>query len=301
VTEAFYALDSNYLYLRLETVDPAGWPSASPSGEARYKWFIDLNSDAYRSGGSIYDAEYELIVEDLTVFPDPTIGRNLLGEITLMDDLANVGFTTRWDSNTPPRYTTNGPSSPQWRRALGAGVAGTGGPQAVETDPDIGYRISGNFVDMYVSRSAIGSPSAIGVFWATEPHNNNLDQSPNCDRMDIDFYVITDPTPTPTSTATVTGTPPTPSPSPTVTATATATRPTRTPTPGEPTATPTTRPIPTSPGGGFVGGESLGSLAPLASRAGVDSKPSAPLRSAFLALAAALLAAIAYAGAVKRG
>ena len=49
------------------------------------------------------------------------------------------------------------------------------------SDPDIGYSISGEFVDMYVSLAALGNPAKICLIWATDIHNVNLDQAPNCD------------------------------------------------------------------------------------------------------------------------
>ena len=299
VVEAFYAFDATYLYLRLVHVDPAGWPSTSPSGQARYKWFLDLDGDAALSGGNIVGAEYQLMLEDRTTSPDPTLGRDQLGELTLIDDLANAGFSSVWGGGSPPDYTTNAPSSTSWRRILGIGTPGVGGPQGLDTNVDIGYEISGTTVDMYVSRSLLGNPSQLWVFWATDNHDNNLDQSPNCDRVDGNSFIsILEPTPTPTttSTSTPTSTPtatatltPTPTATSTPTSTSTATptstttstsTPTLTPTTtasamptGTASATPTASPGPSStpdPGGVvdpvalgavMVGGESLGHFA----------------------------------------
>jgi hypothetical protein len=165
------------------------------------------------------NAEYLLIVEDQG---DNTVNgtgtRDLLGEMTLLDDLANGGITARWDSTNPPKYFTNTPSgspSPStiWRRLMGAGTAGTGGPQGVTTDPDIGYRITGVYVDMYISRSVLGDPASIEVMWASDTHTNNLDQSPNCDREDDSDQGVPILLATPTPTSTDTGEPdPTPFP-----------------------------------------------------------------------------------------
>ena len=52
---------------------------------------------------------------------------------------------------------------------------------------DIGYRIDnattrGPFVDMYISWAALGNPSRLCLIWATDTHNPNVDQAPNCDR-----------------------------------------------------------------------------------------------------------------------
>jgi hypothetical protein len=87
------------------------------------------------------------------------------------------------------------------------------------TDPDIGYEIGYdaaadcNYVNMYVSWAALGHGhgfDTICVIWATDNHNPNLDQAPNCDRPefpegceipipqpDIDFSVTPPTQPTP--------------------------------------------------------------------------------------------------------
>jgi PKD repeat protein len=190
----YYATDSQYLYLRMEIVDPPGWPSLKPEGDARYKWWFDTSGTAaYVHGTTVEKAEFLLILEDLTDNSDnPNTTRDQLGELTLMDDLNNDGFTKRWDQAKPPNYTINNAqtaptgNSSWWRRELGTGTPGTGGPQGV-MGADIGYRIDnstigGNFVDMYVSWAALGNPSSLCLIWATDNQNNNLDQTPNCDR-----------------------------------------------------------------------------------------------------------------------
>ncbi|MEM3027570.1 MAG: hypothetical protein QW220_02445, partial [Candidatus Bathyarchaeia archaeon] len=62
VEYAYYNFDSGYLYLRLECyANPgANWPS----GDARYKWFIDIDDNLDISGGNVNEAEYLLFVED---------------------------------------------------------------------------------------------------------------------------------------------------------------------------------------------------------------------------------------------
>ncbi len=192
----YYATDSQYLYLRMETVDPPGWPSLKPGGDARYKWWFDTaETAAYVHGTTVEQAEFLLILEDLTDNSnDPNTTRDQLGELTLMDDLNNDGFMKRWDSAKPPNYTLNNAqtaptgNSSWWRRVLGTGTPGTGGPQGV-MGADIGYRIDnsttgGNFVDMYVSWAALGNPSSLCLMWATDNQNNNLDQTPNCERAE---------------------------------------------------------------------------------------------------------------------
>jgi PKD repeat protein len=190
----YYATDSQYLYLRMETVGPPGWPSLKPGGDARYKWWFDTAGTAvYVHGTTVEKAEFLLILEDLTDNSNDTnTKRDLLGELTLMDDLNNAGFTARWDQARPPNYTINNAqttpagNSSWWRRVIGTGTPGTGGPQGV-MGADIGYRIDnaatgGNFVDMYVSWVALGNPSSLCLIWATDNQNNNLDQAPDCER-----------------------------------------------------------------------------------------------------------------------
>ncbi len=63
----YYATDSQYLYLRMETVDSPGWPSTKPQGDARYKWWFDTaGTAAYVHGTTVEKAEFLLILEDLT-------------------------------------------------------------------------------------------------------------------------------------------------------------------------------------------------------------------------------------------
>ena len=116
----YYAADSQYLYLRMETVIAPGWPGTKPDDEARYKWWFDTaGTAAWVDGTTVKGAEFLLILEDLTDNSnDPDTTKDQLGELTLMDDLNNAGFRSRWDSAKPPNYTTNnaqtaptGPSS----------------------------------------------------------------------------------------------------------------------------------------------------------------------------------------------
>lgn len=191
VSAAFWNVEDGFLFLRLQTIDPAGWPSTGPQGTARYKFFFDTaNADGVVSGGNINDAEFLLMLEDLTLnTADPTLTRDLLGELTFLDDLANVGFTARWDSTNPPKYTTNAVGSPFWRRELGSGTPGTGGPQGV-FGTDIGYRIDGDFVDVYVDLDLLGNPTELRLLWATDQMNTNLDQAPNVDRPEEGFFLL---------------------------------------------------------------------------------------------------------------
>jgi len=128
------------------------------------------------------------MLEDRTDRDNNDGSRDLLGEITLMDDLTNITFKTRWNKGGHGAYITGtpdsgGPSS-YWVREYGNGTAGTGGPQGVN-GTHIGYRIDNKFVDMYVSRAALDYPSQICLFWATDNQNPNLDQAPDCDRPNV--------------------------------------------------------------------------------------------------------------------
>ena len=62
VEYAYYNFDSDYLYLRLKCYAKPG--SQWPGGDARYKWFIDLDGNLSVSGGNVIEAEYLLFVED---------------------------------------------------------------------------------------------------------------------------------------------------------------------------------------------------------------------------------------------
>jgi hypothetical protein len=186
VVALYYAVDSDYIYLRMETDTEPGWPSTGSQGVARYKWWFDINgTEAYVHGTSVENAEFLLILEDRTDKSNDDGSRDKWGEITLMDDLANIGFAKRWNKGGSGGYITNttdsgGPSS-YWVRELGYGMPVVGGPQGVN-GTDIGYRISGNFVDMYVSRMRLGDPTSVCLIWATDNQNPNLDQAPDCDR-----------------------------------------------------------------------------------------------------------------------
>jgi len=193
----YYAADSQYLYLRMETVTAPGWESKQPKHEARYKWWFDTaGTAAWVDGTTVKGAEFLLILEDLTDNSnDPNLSKDQLGELTLMDDLNEGKFMARWDSDHPPNYTKNNAqtdpkgNSSWWRRELGSGTAGVGGPQGV-IGADIGYRIDnlttgGNFVDMYVSWAALGNPSSVCLVWATDNIDPNLDQAQDLDRPEV--------------------------------------------------------------------------------------------------------------------
>ena len=194
VTEFYYAADADYLYLRMETVTDAGWPGTDPQGEARYKWFFDVDKGgAVIAGTNAFHVEYLLMVEDRTNTSNVDGQRDRLGEVTLMESnfnpvtTPNGSFTEVWNLGNNGRYILNNPPTGyDWYRALGSGTAGTGGPQGV-MGAVIGYRITGDFVDMYVSWAALGNPDGICLLWATDIIVPNLDQTPNCDRVQSNF------------------------------------------------------------------------------------------------------------------
>lgn len=191
VTAAFFNVEDGFLFLRLQTVKPAGWPETGSPGAGRYKFLLDTaNADGVVEGGNINNAEFLLMVEDLTLnTADPTLTRDLLGELTFLDDLANVGFSARWNSTDPPKYTTNAVGSSFWRRELGSGTPGTGGPQGV-FGTDIGYRINDDLVDFYVDLDLLGNPTELRLLWATDQMNPNLGQAPNVDRPEEGFLLV---------------------------------------------------------------------------------------------------------------
>ena len=203
VIETYYNVTSQYIFLRMRTVNPAGWSATTPGspGEARFKWWFDtVGQDASIFGTSVANAEFQLILEDRFANTGGVTGestpRDGLGELTFMDDFGHDVFTTRWNNPaaSPVEYVRNIPGTTQstdsggnstlWHRVLGTGTPHppTGGTQSAMSDPNIGYRLSGNFVDMYVSLAALGNPAKICLIWATDIHNPNLDQAPNCDR-----------------------------------------------------------------------------------------------------------------------
>ncbi|MCD6421359.1 MAG: hypothetical protein J7L17_02995, partial [Thaumarchaeota archaeon] len=130
VEYAYYQQDSSYLYLRLKCY---GLPGSSwPSGNARYKWFIDLDGDLYYSGGNIIGAEYLLFVEDTD--------DDGVGEIYLLKDLDGDGEFDEYGPWPPSNYAdyeiTNGSA---------------------------GFRITGNSIDMYVTWDILGNPTSYSI------------------------------------------------------------------------------------------------------------------------------------------
>lgn len=153
VVRSYYNYDATYLYLRLETYDPPQFPNVG----ARFKWLIDvgLGSNMYWSGQNILGSDYILMVED----SDNDGGR----DVYLLDAQGNDKYT----QYEPSIYKTN--------------------PGPVTDTSIAGFRTIGNFVDLYVSFSALGVPDAshLSLVWATDQENPNLEQGPIVDSMDF--------------------------------------------------------------------------------------------------------------------
>ena len=164
VKYAYYRFDNDYLYLRLECYGTPSFGAQSGGNESRYKWFIDLDCNAYFTGGNIVEGEYLLFVED---FDNQTQDDDGVGDVFLLNDTDDDGWFSEWEQ--PPDYYTGG----------------------LVTDPSIaGYRIIGNNIDLYVNLSSIGNPSQMCLVWATDQENPNLEQSPAIDRPDLDDVPI---------------------------------------------------------------------------------------------------------------
>ncbi len=150
---AYYQQDIDYLYLKLQCYDMPG--SAWPSGEGRYKWFIDLDGNMYHSGENIFDSEYVLFVEDTD---DDGLGQMYLVHDTNGD--GNLGEYEPWPLPNYMDFEVSNPNVGGWRI------------------------VSPNQIEMYISWASLGDPFAYSVSWATDQQNPNLDQSPASDHVD---------------------------------------------------------------------------------------------------------------------
>ena len=152
VKNAYYNKDDNYLYFRLECY---GFPNFANYPKARYKIFIDIDDphNMGRSGGTVYDAEYLIFVEDSS----PSQGDGI-GDVYLLNDVNNNG-TIRDD----------------WLNYLIT-------PGPILDDNIAGYRIDGNCIDLYVRQTSISSPIYSYFTWATDNVDPNFDSSPDIDR-----------------------------------------------------------------------------------------------------------------------
>ena len=124
-----------------------------------------------------------------------------------------------------------GPAVGCLANCVGTGTAGAGGPQSAVNDDNVGYRIVGNTMEMYISYSQLGVTGAtdLCLLFAVEGSDSqaNLNQASSCDSTinstgsyvnGVLCIVAPTATPTPTSTSTSTSTP-TDTPTPTATAT----------------------------------------------------------------------------------
>jgi len=106
----------------------------------------------YFSGQNILGSDYILMVED----SDNDNGR----DVYLLDAQGDDNYTQYEPFNLPPPVTN-------------LFIAG--------------FRTTGNFVDLYVSFSALGGPdvSDLSLVWATDQENPNLEQGPIVDSLDF--------------------------------------------------------------------------------------------------------------------
>jgi len=152
VKNAFYGVDDEYLYFRLECY---GSPNFTAQPEARYKWFIDIDDphNMGQSGGNVYDAEYLLFVED-----SPKPGGDGIGDIYLLNDVNGDGFfDDDWDN-----YLVT--------------------PGKINDSSIASYRIENNCMDICIKLTEISNPIYSYFTWATDQENPNLDQAPDIDR-----------------------------------------------------------------------------------------------------------------------
>jgi len=149
VHHAYYNIDSNYLYLRLECF---GIPTFL-NENSRFKWFIDFDCDSYLSNNNIVGGEYLFFVEDTN---DDSIG-----DIYLLEDENDDGWFSEWEQ--PPNYYSSG----------------------LKTDTNIAnYRIEGTNMDLYLNLYEIGYLDINCLVWATDQENANLEQAPDTDIPD---------------------------------------------------------------------------------------------------------------------
>jgi uncharacterized repeat protein (TIGR01451 family)/uncharacterized repeat protein (TIGR02543 family) len=151
VQDAYYNVDNNYLYFRLECY---GYPNFTAEPNSRYKWFIDIDDphNMGQSGGKVYEAEYLLFIEDTN--------DDSLGDIYLLPDVNNSGLPgSSW-----PDYKSN--------------------PGPITDTSVAGYRIEGDCIDLYINLDNISNPEQSYFTWATDQEDPNLDSAPNIDRSD---------------------------------------------------------------------------------------------------------------------
>lgn len=190
VRNTYYVVQGGYLYLRMENYGPAGWSADSGAHHARYKWFFDTTApEAHFSGNHIRHSDRMLLVEDYDY--------DYAGAITFIDSGGSDGdYNSRWDSTSPPRYVTNTPVGapfPDYQRVVGTydappppgsalGLSQGGG------NGQVGYRVNGVFVDMYIRLALVGDASTLRMTWMTDREGNNLDMAPTTDHPDTQVF-----------------------------------------------------------------------------------------------------------------
>ena len=150
----FSNYDDDYLYLRLETYEPAKITNVS----SRFKWLIDVGNgdNLYWSGQNILGADYILFLEDYNNDGD--------GEVYLLD----AGVDDRFSQYEPTEY-----------RDI---------PGPITNTSIANYWVDGNNVYLWVSLSALGDISDlthVSLLWATDQQNPNLEQGPILDSTDV--------------------------------------------------------------------------------------------------------------------
>jgi len=158
VKNAYYYFNETHLFLRLECYGVPG--SKWPTGDARYKWFINTTQNLYMSGGNIIGGSYLLFVEDTN--------NDGQGEIYLLKDITGDG---KFDEYSPGQAY-------DYRNYK-------------ITDPtNATFRITGNYIDMVVKWASLGNPTSYGLMWATDQENPNLNQAPTTDHPDEEIGLV---------------------------------------------------------------------------------------------------------------
>jgi hypothetical protein len=165
------------IFIRYEFYANTGWPRG---GKGMFKWAIDTDGSLVNyknpSGTQIQNEEFFLFVWDNGVEDE-------IGEVNLSysgPDGAGAGW---------PSFI--GPATSCGSDCVGTGSTALGGPQIANNNPDVGYRLDGSVIEMYVSYGALGSQGGnpvtglmdlclVGVGEATAT-NYNMDQASSCD------------------------------------------------------------------------------------------------------------------------
>ena len=154
VKNAYYNLNTNYLYFKLECYGKPNF-SIYPD-ESRYKWFIDIDNphNMVWSGGNVVEADYMLFVEDTN--------NDGNGDIYLINDTDGDGDFDEWEK--PPNY---------WYNKL-------------ITDVSIAnYSIFNKNISIWIKLENISNPDHAYFTWSTDNENSNINQAPTLDRSNV--------------------------------------------------------------------------------------------------------------------